>query len=68
MENKTNTTNKENIKMNISLPKQVFETLKANAQKDYIKAATYAKQILMKNLEEGNKRVNHSSTFNETNA
>ena len=67
MKNKTNQIHEENVKMNISLPKQVFETLKANAQKDYIKTATYAKQILMKNLEEGNKRVNHSSTFNETN-
>ncbi|MDF5691605.1 hypothetical protein PQG43_12095 [Aquirufa sp. WAEICH-18A] len=45
----------ENIKLNICLSKDVHDVLKTNASKDYIKVATYVKQILMKNLFRGDK-------------
>lgn len=55
MEKNNNKNLSESIKLNICLSKDVHDVLKTNANKDYIKVATYVKQILMKNLFQGDK-------------
>jgi len=46
--------NQQNVKMNLSLDRDFYELLKASAEKDYVKVATWTKQFLMKNLLEKN--------------
>lgn len=46
--------NQQNVKMNLSLEKDFYELLKARAEKDYVKVATWTKQFLMRSLLEKN--------------
>ncbi len=54
------------VKMNLSLPSDFFEVIQENARSNYMKAATWTKQFLMKNLLTNNERKN-SSNENERN-
>lgn len=54
-----------NVKMNLTLRPDVYEQLKMNAQKDYVKVATWTKQLLMKSLHENNKAEVNCVTQND---
>ena len=46
--------NQQIVKMNLSLDRDFYDLLKANADRDYVRVATWTKQFLMKNLLEKN--------------
>ena len=55
----------QNVKMNLTLPVEFYQVLRENAQNDYVKVATWTKQFLMKNLQQGDKSVKNSVTEND---
>jgi len=57
---------KHNVKMNLTLPQEFYQVLKENAQNDYVKVATWTKQFLMKNLQQGDKIEKKCVTSNES--
>lgn len=57
--------NQQNVKMNLSLDRDFYELLQANAKRDYVKVATWTKQFLMKNLLEKNNNDSKCLTKNE---
>ena len=57
---------KSAVKMNLTLPSDFFEVIQENARSNYMKATTWTKQFLMKNLLTNNERKN-SSNENERN-
>lgn len=52
MENTINET--QMVKMNLTLPRKVFEVLRDKAGNEFIKVSTFTKQLIMKNLPEYN--------------
>jgi len=58
--------NQQNVKMNLSIDKDFYDLLKARAEKDYVKVATWTKQFLMKNLLEKNNSDSKCLTKNGT--
>lgn len=55
----------KNVKMNLTLPQEFYHLLQQKAQNDYVKVATWTKQFLMKNLQQGDKPEKKCSTNNE---
>lgn len=55
----------KNVKMNLTLKPEVYQQLKQNAQSDYVKVATWTKQLLMKSLHENNKAEVNRVTQND---
>lgn len=55
----------KNVKMNLTLKPEVYQQLKQNAQSDYVKVATWTKQLLMKSLHENNKAEVNRITQND---
>jgi len=43
----------KNVKMNLTIPPEFYMVLQQKAQEDYVRVATWTKQFLMKNLDEG---------------
>jgi len=41
---------KDNVKMNLTLPKGFYELLQQESRRDFIRTATWVKQILMRHL------------------
>lgn len=58
--------NQQIVKMNLSLEKDFYELLQANAKKDYVRVATWTKQYLKKNLLEKNNDDSKCLTQNGT--
>ena len=56
----------QTVKMNLTLSKEVYQMLQKNAKGDFVKVATYAKQLLMRSLYEKNKSEEKRLTKNET--
>lgn len=56
---------KQTIKMNLSLEKDFYDLLQANAKRDYVKVATWTKQFLKKNLLDKNNCDSKLLTKNE---
>jgi hypothetical protein len=56
---------KQTIKMNLSLEKDFYELLLANAKRDYVLVSTWTKQFLKKNLLDKNKCDSKLLTQNE---
>jgi hypothetical protein len=57
--------NKPTIKMNLSLEKDFYDLLQANAKQDYVKVSTWVKQFLKRNLLDVNKCDSKVLTSNE---
>jgi len=57
--------NNSTIKMNLSLEKDFYDLLQANAKQDYVKVSTWTKQFLKKNLLDKNKCDSKVLTSNE---
>ncbi len=58
--------NTKNVKMNLTIPPEFYQVLQRKSRKDYVKVATWTKQFLMKNLDEGDKREEKCLTKNGT--
>lgn len=56
----------KNVKMNLTIPPEFYEVLQQKAQEDYVRVATWTKQFLMKNLNEGDKSEDKCLTNNGT--
>ncbi len=54
----------QNVKMNLSLEKDFYELLQERAKKDYVKVATWTKQLLKKSLLEKNNSDSKCLTSN----
>ena len=59
-------TKTKNVKMNLTIPPEFYVVLQQKAQEDYVRVATWTKQFLMKNLDEGDKSEKKSLTNNGT--
>jgi len=59
MENIVNET--QMIKMNLTLPKEVFVVLRNKAENEFIKVSTFTRQLIMKNLPECNNVIKHTN-------
>jgi len=55
----------QNVKMNLTLSREFYELLQDNARKDFMRVATYTKQVLMKSLW-GHKPESNSIMKDET--
>ena len=53
------------VKMNLSLEKDFYELLQANAKRDYVRVSTWTKQYLKKNLLDKNNYDSKCVTQNE---
>ena len=61
----TSTKKKQVVKMNLTLTREFYQLLQSNAKNDYMKAATWTKQFLMKSLMERNNKETKCQTINE---
>ena len=49
----------KNVKMNLTLSREFYKLLQNNAQKEFMRVATYTKQVLMKSLLEHKPESKH---------
>ena len=61
----TSTKKKQVVKMNLTLSREFYQLLQANAKNDYSKTATWTKQFLMKSLNQRNNKEPKCLTSNE---
>ena len=54
------------VKMNLTLTREFYQLLQKNAKGDFMKVATWTKQFLMKNVQEGNNKDSKCGTQNGT--
>lgn len=59
-------TKTKNVKMNLTIPPDFYQVLQQKAQENYVRVATWTKQFLMKNLDEGDNGEEKSLTKNGT--
>ena len=50
--------NKTTVKMNLSLDKDFYDIIKRNAELNYVRPATWAKQVLMRSILKNNNDEN----------
>ena len=60
----TSTKKKQVVKMNLTLSREFYQLLQANAKNDFMKTATWTKQFLMKSLIERNNKESNCLTPN----
>lgn len=56
----------KNVKMNLTIPPEFYKVLQQKAREDYVRVATWTKQFLMRNLDEGDKSEEKCVTKNGT--